>query len=414
MRKSKNSLIVVCQFILCSIFVSDVIADDQYFKFSGFGTLSVTHAGDDDLYFRRDLSQEGQDGGLSLKPDSLLGMQFDTDFSDGLSATIQLVAKERPEQNLGNSIEWAFLDYDLTPDWHGRAGRMALDLYLLSEYRNVGFAYLWARAPVEFYGSMFFSYFDGVDATFTDRLRNGVLQFKLFGGQTENDLIGENGIVGISITDIIGTNLSYETNHWKFRISLATGKLDNVQNDSFTQLIDDLSLFTAVPGVNETVEGLGVVDDRMSFYSIGWTYDRNKWTTQLEIGYLDSEASIYLPYISGYLSVGHRFDAFTVYGLAASVRTTDEPYQVTIQSGVDPLLDNTLVPASQKAFDSGQMDQHSLSIGARWDVNPRVALKAQWDRSWVKANEGMLWIQKTWPGQDKVMDILTINANVIF
>jgi hypothetical protein len=38
---------------------------------------------------------------------------------------------------------------------------------------------------------------------------------------------------------------------------------------------------------------------------------------------------------------------------------------------------------SQYVFNQNYTAQNTLSIGARWDVQPKIALKIQWDKTWI-------------------------------
>ncbi len=404
---------ILMPLLLYCLLIGNTYARDLDYKFSGFGTLGATSAGDDELYFKRDLSQEGQDGGISLEVDSLIGFQLDTNFTSRLRGTAQVVIKERPEQHVSESIEWAFLGYQINSNWEVRAGRMAVDIYLLSEYRDVGFAYLWARPPVDFYGSMTISKFNGADLTYTNKINQGVLQFKVFTGSTQSNLNNIQGLFKVTLNEIIGTNLSYETNDWKLQATIATSSLAEIKGDTLLPFIEELQSFSNVSGVKETIDNLDSHNNRISFYSLGASYDKDKWLTQTEISYLQSDVPTIASYVNGYLSVGRKINTITAYTIIATTKSTEEPYQVNISSGVNPKLDS-LAQTSQLLFNNSQMDQSSLSIGARWDILPRIALKAQWDHNWIKADETFLWAQPLHPGKDKEMDTLALSVNFIF
>jgi hypothetical protein len=42
--------------------------------------------------------------------------------------------------------------------------------------------------------------------------------------------------------------------------------------------------------------------------------------------------------------------------------------------------------ALRVANNTTRIDQKTLSIGTRWDISDRAALKLQWDRSWINNN----------------------------
>ena len=120
---------------------------------SGFATIGLVQAGDEDYGFTRDLTRSGVfDQDNSVKQDSLLGIQLDSSFTQDWSATAQMVFRDRFDDSFEEHLEWAFVRYRANDEWSFRVGRTVVDLFALSDYRNVGFAYLWARPPVEFYG----------------------------------------------------------------------------------------------------------------------------------------------------------------------------------------------------------------------------------------------------------------------
>lgn len=59
-----------------------------------------------------------------------------------------MVGRDRLDNTFENSVEWAFLKGRLFPKLIVRAGRLGVDVFMLSEYRNIGFAYPWVRPPV--------------------------------------------------------------------------------------------------------------------------------------------------------------------------------------------------------------------------------------------------------------------------
>lgn len=62
----------------------------------------------------------------------------------------------------------------------------------------------------------------------------------------------------------------------------------------------------------------------------------------------------------------------------------------------------------------GYIDQITASIGGRWDIRYDLALKTQWDRTWVEVAGGLLWDQKLGSSEDNVVDTYSINLNYIF
>jgi len=114
---------------------------------SGFGTLGLVTAAADDVGFRRDMNQDIAvfDQDIRIETDSLLGIQTDIRLTPDLDAGVQFVLRHQADMDIENSLHLAFLRYRFTPQVTVRAGRMGIDVYMLSDYRNVGFAYPWVR-----------------------------------------------------------------------------------------------------------------------------------------------------------------------------------------------------------------------------------------------------------------------------
>ena len=152
---------------------------------SGFGTLGGPYNLDGQAGFIRDKTQpEGARGdGVDWAIDSRLGLQATWRPSEDFESTLQLVSKYRNDGGYRPQVTWAFLKYAFDPDAQVRVGRLGYDIYLLAESRDVGYSYLWVRPPVDSFGQVYNSYFDGLDLTLANSLGDGVLRGKLFLGQ---------------------------------------------------------------------------------------------------------------------------------------------------------------------------------------------------------------------------------------
>ncbi|MGP8304598.1 hypothetical protein [Vibrio sp. YIC-376] len=117
-------------------------------EFRGFGSLSAAYSDSATLGFRRDITQEGKTRELSLSQDSLIGLQTDTQFTDALKASVQIVGKDRVNNSLDEALIWAYVSYDFNNAWNVRAGRIGSDLTLIGDVGNISYAYDWVRPPI--------------------------------------------------------------------------------------------------------------------------------------------------------------------------------------------------------------------------------------------------------------------------
>ncbi len=384
-------------------------------RLSGFATLGVVH-GDGGLSLLRDLSQPDTfHDGWSGRADSLLGVQMDAALSGDLHATAQLVLKERADPGLEQSLEWAFLRYRPTDGLALRAGRLGLDLHLLSDYRNVGYAYLWQRPIPEFYGPLVVYHFDGVDATYARPLGAGVLQAKLYGGVTSPVVPMGEQTAEVEFDAFAGGSLSYETDLWRLRFGYGHGRIGPEVDalKPLQQRLRDPAIAAAWPEAAGYADDISAKGKRFDFYSLGLAYDDDVWQVQAELGYMDSGWQRMQPATSAYLSLGRHMGAVTPYVALAAIRSEGDPETVTPPGG--PGLDE-LYDTLRAFYQGAAFDQRTLTLGLRWDLRRDVALKLQWDHSWVKADGAGLW---GWddsipPTRDEQIDLLSASLNFVF
>jgi len=214
-------------FVVVAAARAETAAQDQPIRFSGFGTLGFVH-GDAELSMQRDLLQPDTfDGDWAWQTDSLLGLQMDAALTHELNVSAQVVIKKRAEPTFAQSLEWAFIRYQPQSGFMLRAGRLGTGLYMLSDYRDVGFAYAWMRPPHEFYGALIVQHIDGADAGYVARVGSGKLQATLSGGVTDTALpAGDDASSRLEFKPFTGANLTYEAERWQVRAGAARVRFD--------------------------------------------------------------------------------------------------------------------------------------------------------------------------------------------
>ena len=310
-------------------------------KLSGFGTLGVVTSNNDELGFYRDVSQYSGvfEGDFSVNTDSLLGLQLDTEITSKLNTTFQVVFKDRPDDDADESIEQLFLHYRIQPNISFRLGRLPIDVYMLADYRYVGFAYLWARPPVELYGRIPFTSYDGVDFTYSTRHGDGTIHVKLFGGTSNPKIpLTDGALWDFNFRPTGGVNISYQTNRWNVRGGVAFTKSDAgiPSGDQLRQILATIPL-AVWPEAEIIARDLDLEGDSIYYYSVGFSYDNNDWLIQSELAYIDSNLSILPDEFDGYASVGHSFGAFTPYIMVAMAKPDDSVRYVSDPLPVDPI-----------------------------------------------------------------------------
>ena len=377
----------------------EVVSLNQPFKFSAFGTAGLLYD-DSPFHMQREFGQPDTFRGskYSLLADSLVGAQVDYNITGRFDATVQMVAKKRAQQTIEESLEWAFIRWRPTDELAVRAGRLGLDLYMLSDYRSVGFAYLWQRPVVEFYGPLMFQNFDGADVAYSYKLGEGTLQGKLFGGVADRslELVQGGGINNLEMSSIFGGKVSYEDE--QLRLSLGYGRATiggNLKNISelMTPLRNSSPLWPEAGTIANTIASKNRV---IQFFSAGAAYEINNWLLQGEAGYLASNWPVLPDIMSGYLSVGYHINDFTPYVVLAAAKSQNGAPSVSSHPAVtgDSITDGQLAELYTNAVTLShgiKVDQKTVSLGLRWDIYQNVALKFQWDLSMVAANGANLW-----------------------
>jgi hypothetical protein len=193
------------------------------FSLKGFGTLGLARTDTDGIQYARDLSQQGGIGkNWSSKIDTVLGVQAGYQFNDELEGTIQAISRYRYDGSYRPEISWAFLRYVPDPSVHIRAGRLGTEFYMLADSREVGYSYLTVRTPPDYFGTLVFSYFDGVDTVLTAPLGNGLIRGKLFYGHSPEKATFIGDIpVNLVGSSLYGGYLDYLNDPWQFRLSRA-------------------------------------------------------------------------------------------------------------------------------------------------------------------------------------------------
>ncbi|WP_256717935.1 hypothetical protein [Shewanella sp. UCD-KL12] len=392
------------------------------FSLSGFGTLGVVHNSSDELYFHRDFTMPADGSDFSFKTDSLLGLQLNAELASHLDGVAQVVIKDRVSSDAIDSVELFFLRYRPHRDWALRAGRTSVDFYLLSEYRNVSYAYLWSRPIPEFYAlTSSIARIDGVDAAYTFSLGQGYLESKLAYGQAQSVLDGGGYRFGIDLEELLVFTNTFTQDPWLVKLAISTSKisaLDFITNELVTAL-DEIpeTIWPDATRLANATEGVG---QRVSYYTLGTQYDHNQWILQSELGYTDSEWGLLQSFYNGYVSVGYRIDEVTLFGVVAHIENNEDP-----KTGKLPQLHSQLPPEiglyiqglhhlTLEALNSTRVKQTTYSIGARWDLYPNTAIKLQWDHSQVDQRGAGLWTKPEVIEQDQSVNLFSLNFSFVF
>ncbi|MCX7067023.1 MAG: hypothetical protein NTW85_04960 [Methylococcales bacterium] len=383
-------------------------------SFKGFGTLAATGTDSNKIGFYRDKSQT-QDvrSEWGLTSDSRLGLQVDKKFSDSFQATVQWVARDHAGSFAEQNLDWAFLRWRIQDDVNIRLGRLGADAFLLSDYRNVGYAYPWMRPPHEFYSNIPYYHFDGADITKKFSLSEGYLSVKVYGGYSFNQLPTQSGLNNQK-SPTTGISLRYENDRWQARLgyNYATVTSEAPIQDLLTAINNPL-LAQVYPDLRQLIPAIMMRGKEYHFGSVGVVYDDGVWLTQMEAAYTASNTLWSPTRVTSYLSLGRRFSTVTLYSLLGIAKTFQ--HNVTIPS---PLVASPALLGIQQRLDqalnNNGINEQSVSLGTRWDFHENMALKTQWSHYWLGNNGPQQWQQSSGNITPNNVNVMSVGIDFIF
>jgi hypothetical protein len=271
-----------------------------------------------------------------------VGVQLYSALTDKVSVTLALTA-EGGQSGYSVEPEWAYGTYQFNDDWGLRMGRFKGPFYMVSDYRDVGYAYPWVRPPEEVYSTNPIKSINGLDLVFQKTHQNVNYLVEIYGGSGSNETLVNPALASLVCpapcpfpdTDIpfgfetynsLGFNASVGTEAVTFRAGYYNTKVD-------------------VPGFFTNESG--------SFGGVGLIVDYFNFVLYSEYVVRDTD-----PNVSGafpdqnawYATLGYRYRSVLPYLTFADI---DEG--------------NDAVPNALR--------QSSVALGLRWDIDDAAAIK---------------------------------------
>jgi hypothetical protein len=305
-------------------------SDTPMFALNGFGTLGVVHSSDTEADFVSNAYQPkgpGYSRRWSATPDSKLGVQLTANFTDALSATVQLVSQYQYDATFTPYVEWCNIKYQITPDLSVRAGRIALPTYMYSDSLNVGYTLPFVRMPLEIYAQLPVTHSDGVDMSYRFRIGEVVNTVQVFAGNSDSKTPG----------------------NYDYNIRDLRGIVDTLE-------YGDVILHVSYQELDYTYAPFNY-DDSQEILAIGASYDPGQWFVAGEwIRAPDDNLGLFYGW---YIISGYRIGNFTPYlGYGRTYMTDDGAL------GYAALI-----------------DQDTTTAGLRWDFMKNFDLKLQFDHT---------------------------------
>lgn len=416
MSLAEKLVLFKCYLLLFVCFMATANADEQSKRWSikGFGSFGVIGSDTARIGFLRNSTQtKAVDNSWGVTTDSRLGVQLDVDVSDSLHATVQWIARDHAGDFFEQNLEWAFLSWRPRDDINIRIGRLGLDTFLLSDYREVGYAYVWMRPPHEFYGDIPVSHFDGVDFAQKFFIDDDFLTLKLQAGYSYSQMQTSLGLFSIK-APVAGVNLIYESGAWRGRVGYSYMHfLSDVPPQDLVNAVDNSTLAAVYPGFSSLASALSLENTDLHYITLGGAYDDGTWLGQAEASYIGADNAYTFDIASAYVSFGRRISVFTVYGLYGLSFSFHERVDIPAPLVSVPVL-LELQQGLDRALNVNSIDQQSFSLGVRWDFYTNIAFKAQWTHFWFGEQGAARWTQEELGNIPSQVNLWSLGVDFVF
>lgn len=390
-------------------------------RFAGYGTLGYNWDSQSSLAPIRDVSQrpaEMQNTGPGWSMDSRVGVQFAYRFNPQAEFVAQAVARDQVTSNLNSAVDLAYLELLPRSDTKLRLGRVGYDALLMSDHRNLGYSYAWVRPPRELYGWVPLFSVDGVDVT--RDIPDGDATWRVKAQIAKGQLVipmGENNYE-FQADRLWSISLLRQSGPWRIKTGASRMYIgtDAAPLAPLRSGLDKIAA-TNIPGIATEAATLrkevSFEGATLDYVSLGAAFDDGVWLGQAEFAYSRASTNIAPQSNMGYLAAGRRFGAFTPFAMISASRPRDSKMSATADWGRIGLeaLQNT----AYYVVNSTRFDQETLSLGLRWDFDPRAALKLQWDHSRIHPYGYALWFRDNdFLLRSTSVNLLTLAVDFIF
>ncbi|HLA35389.1 MAG TPA: hypothetical protein VJ001_11055, partial [Rhodocyclaceae bacterium] len=196
--------------------VADEVPLVSPWRYSGFGTVGLVTDNNGEISTSRDINRSAREAqyyrdATIWTMDTRIGGQVEYRINPDAELVGQAVWRDQPRNDIDKTIELAYVAWRPAPNVSMRLGRINYDAFLMSDHRNVGYAYTWVRPPIEFYSWIPMYSIDGIDAAWDVDDESGRWRIKAQGGASKQSVamggapknifeFAGNNLHGISVT----------------------------------------------------------------------------------------------------------------------------------------------------------------------------------------------------------------------
>jgi len=374
------------------------------FSLRGFGTAALARSTNGQAEVARDLLQpRGVSDHWSGKIDSNLGVQANYLASEKIEAVLQTVSRYNYKGNFSPELTEALLKFDPNPFLSLRGGRVSTDFFMHGDSRLIGYSQLAVRPNMDFYSSLAVSYLDGGDVQVTVPVGEGLLRGKGYYGFLAEKLPFADGNLNLRGSRASGAYLDYQQGAWQWRGGLARISFKHSMPAPVGSLQSAL-IESGVSSAQQAASDLELQGTDARYYSLGVVYDRGPLLVQMMLGRLSYESEAIQDQNSGMFLAGYRIGEIKPF--VGYCRTKSDASHVA--SGLPNTGSGAQINAElASVLAESHADQHTYSIGLRWDFRRNMAFKFQADAIRGKSDSIYNFRQETsrWNGKTNVFTL---------
>lgn len=361
--KANSFFVIVFLFGVISGAANGATDSSSDLQVSGFARLVAGAVDDKELeyfFYSDELSADSQ---------SLFGLRADYSISENLEFVLQGVVYSGESRE--NQLTQVYLNYRPNRSTSIRIGRYISPLFNLSDSYDIGFSYPWITPPQQVYSEYLFINPEGIMLTHEFGNRDISGSFDVYWGQYSENFT----VAGVSneaeSKAAKGLALNLTKGPWNTRLSFHDAHFDIDRKD--IKLLQNTFSTIGFPTLSEAIS----LDGTIKFHQVAVNYDDLDYFIRTEWAKIKTDIFIMPEIESAYFTYGLNFYPFAIYSTLAWSDYSYPVLQNTIPLGLDPGLDQ--LHALIDDFDNLLPDDslESLSLGARYDINNHLAIKAE-------------------------------------
>lgn len=392
-------------------------------RIAGYGTIGYVLDDRSDIVAIRDVSQRPDDRFQSgqWRRDTRLGLQAEYRVNAKLDIVGQVSLRDQVSTAPEEAVELAFAAVNPTARLDLRFGRVGYDAFLMSDIRNVGYAYPWVRPFTEYYGWIPLFSIDGADAAYV--IPQGDAQWHLKGqlGQGRAVVPIGAGRLNFKADGLVSLSVKREEGPWLLKLGYSrfTSATEAEPLLPLHAGLETIASATAALFPAISAEALDLrkhdafKDARISYLTFGASYNDDRWLVQGELAHTTSNHKAVPHGTMAYGVIGCRFgDWMPFFAFSATRPDNSIRLATTDWSIIGQTATQTTAISIQN---STRMDQQTVSLGTRWDFHNQAALKLQWDSTQISAEGyGLVFKDPALQSSPSRLNQLTLTLDFIF